>query len=126
MKKYIDNIAKPAKKLILWADSCGGQNRSIRLVLMLIYILQQHATLKTISLRYLESGHTFLPNDTEFGDFECALKRKQRIYTEKQYIKIMKNCRLNNKFKVNKMSSEDFFSVKKMEELVTNRKKGRQ
>lgn len=82
LKKYINNISKSAKKLILWADSCGGQNRSIRLVLMIIYVLQQHATLETISLRYLESGHTFLPNDSEFGDLECALKKEETIYTD--------------------------------------------
>lgn len=123
LTKYINNIARPVKRLILWADSCGGQNRSIRLVLILILVLQKHATLQTISLRYLESGHTFLPNDSDFGDFECALKKKERIYTDEAYMKIMKKCRINNKFEVNRMSSEDFFSVKKMEALITNRKK---
>lgn len=78
LKKYIEeNIADPVTELIIWADSCGGQNRSIRLVLMLIHILQRHCSLKTNSLRYLETGHTFLPNDSEFGDFECSLKEKE-------------------------------------------------
>lgn len=123
LKKYIEEqIADTVKNLIIWADSCGGQNRSIRLVLMLIYILQQHATLETISLRYLETGHTFLPNDSEFGDFECLLKTHDRVYTDKQYMDIMKDCRLENKFQVNRLSSEDFFSVKELEKLITNRK----
>ncbi len=122
LKKYIDNIKRSAKRLILWADSCGGQNRSIRLVLMIIYILQRHATLESISLRYLESGHTFLPNDSEFGDFECALKREETIYTDEAYIKIMKSCRIENQFEVNRMAPEDFLSVKNIEELITNRK----
>lgn len=72
LKKYINNIIAPVKNLILWSDSCGGQNRSIKLVLMLIHVLQHHSSLETISLRYRLSGHSFLSNDSEFGDFECA------------------------------------------------------
>ena len=123
LKKYIEeNIADPVKKLIIWADSCGGQNRSIRLVLMLKHVLQNHSSLKTISIRYLETGHTFLPNDSEFGDFECSLKEHERIFTDDQYIKIMKSCRTKNQFEVNRLSSDDFFSVRNLEELITNRK----
>lgn len=123
LKKYIEeNIADPVEELIIWADSCGGKNRSIRLVLMLIHVLQLHCSLKTISLRYLKTGHTFLPNDSEFGDFECSLKENERIYTDDQYIKIMKSCRTKNQFQVNRLSSQDFFSVRKLEELITNRK----
>lgn len=89
---------------------------------MLIHVLQHHTTLETISMRFLESGHTFLPNDSEFGDFECALKRHERVYTDRVYIEIMEECRTENKFEVKQMSSQDFFSIKKMEEVVTNRK----
>ncbi len=74
LKKSIATIAAPVKTLILWSDSCGGQNRSIKLVLMLIHVLQHHPSLETISLRYRLSGHSFLPNDSDFGDVECALK----------------------------------------------------
>lgn len=77
---------------------------------------------ETITVRYLESGHTFLPNDSEFGDFECSLKTYERVYTDKQYMKIMRNCRIKNKFQVNRLSSDDFFSVQKLEELIVNRK----
>lgn len=69
------------KNLILWSDSCGGQNRNIKLTLMLKALLVDHPTLQTIKLRFLESGHSFLPNDTDFGRIECALKYHQRLYT---------------------------------------------
>lgn len=65
LKKYIENIKAPVKTLILWSDSCGGQNRSIKFVLMMIYTLQNHPSLKSISMRYLQSGHSFLPNDSD-------------------------------------------------------------
>lgn len=123
LKKYIEeNVADPVKDLIIWADSCGGQNRSIRLVLMLIHILQHHCSLKTISMRFLETGHTFLPNDSDFGDFECSLKMNDEVCTDDQFMEIMKSCRIKNQFEINRLSSQDFFSVRKLEELITNRK----
>lgn len=122
LKRYIQEITQPTKNLILWSDSCGGQNRSIKLVLMMKHILQHHPSLETISLRYLQSGHSLLKNDSEFGDFECCLKGNSRICTDVGYMKIMKKCRIKNKFEVNRMLKHDFFSIKKMEDLITNRK----
>lgn len=89
LKKFIDT---PVKKLILWSDSCGGQNRSIKLILLLIHMLQNSKTThhwnpfrqskkvlilfvtywQSFYVRYLQSGHSFLPNDSEFGDVECV------------------------------------------------------
>lgn len=123
LKKHIDSITKPIKKLILWSDSCGGQNRSIKLVLMMMFILHNHETLQSISMKYLLSGHSFLPCDTEFGDAECALKQYENLYTDEQYLKIMEDCRVENKFDVSRMSPDEFYSVKKLESLITNRKK---
>lgn len=123
LKKFIQSISRPIKRLILWSDSCGGQNRSIKLVLMMIHILQNHRSLETISMRYLQSGHSFLPNDSEFGDAETYMKQYEAIYTDRQYIDIMEACRIENKFVVNRMSAKDFFSVKNLEAAITNRKK---
>lgn len=121
LRKHINNINGP-KTLILWSDACGGQNRSIKLILMLIHILQNHKSLETISMRYLQSGHSFLPNDSEFGDFECALKKANGVFTDVGYMEIMQECRITNKFTVNRMSGGDFFSVKNLEKEITNRK----
>lgn len=122
LKKFINDITAPVKTLILWSDSCGGQNRSIKLVLLMIYILQNHPSLENISLRYRLSGHSFLPNDSDFGDVECALKREEKICTDEAYIKVMETCRNKNKFEVIRMKPEDFFSSKSLEEMITNRK----
>lgn len=122
LKKFIDNIAYPVEELLLWSDSCGGQNRSIKLVLMMIYILQNHRSLETISLRYLLPGHSFLPNDSDFGDAERPMKKIECLYTDTDYTKAMKKCRTKNKFHVQRMHPEDFLSTKKLENAITNRK----
>lgn len=51
LKRYIDCIHPSVKTLILWSDACGGQNRSIKLILLLNHILQNHSTLESISIR---------------------------------------------------------------------------
>lgn len=123
LRKFIlEHLKATATKLILWADSCGGQNRSIKMVLMLQHILQNHSTLETITLRFLQPGHTFLPNDSEFGDVECALKTHNRLYTEDDYIHVMRNCRRKNQFIVTRLGKTDFISVSPLQKLITNRK----
>lgn len=122
LKKYIDENCTGIEELVLWSDSCGGQNRNIRIVLMLKHILHNHPTLQKITMRFLIPGHSFLPNDSEFGDVESHLKCYQRLYTDEDYIRVMKVCRKKNPFTVTKLGKEDFFSTKNLEEGITNRK----
>lgn len=86
-----DNLNDEVKNLVLWSDCCGGQNRNIKIVLMLKALLNSHPSLETITLKYLESGHTFLPNDTDFSKIEYQLKYHQCNYTPEEYISVM-NC----------------------------------
>lgn len=78
-KHIIENVT--SKKLILWSDSCGGKNRNIKIILILKAVLESHHTLGQITLRYLYPGHSFLPNDSDFGDIESSLKLQQCLYS---------------------------------------------
>uniref|UniRef100_A0A6P7FQ29 Uncharacterized protein LOC114331484 n=1 Tax=Diabrotica virgifera virgifera TaxID=50390 RepID=A0A6P7FQ29_DIAVI len=123
LKKFIADHLKPtATHLILWSDSCGGQNRSIKMTLMLQHILQTHPRLVKITLKFLQPGHTYLPNDSEFGDVECALKTHNRLYTDLDYMNVMKNCRRKNKFIVTRLETKDFLSIENIINQITNRK----
>lgn len=121
LRKFVnENVKAPVKKLVLWSDSCGGQNRSIKLVLILIHVLQNHSSLESISLKFLLSGHSFLPNDSHFGDVECALKTQQRLYSVDDYLEVMRTCRRKNKFIVNRMTRVDMIAVSNMEKAITD------
>ena len=62
LRKYIENnITNEVENIILWSDSCGGQNRNTKITLLLNSILDESPHLKTIRLRFLVPGHTFLP-----------------------------------------------------------------
>lgn len=121
--KYIKTKLNPkVQNLVLWSDCCGGQNRNIKIVLMLKAILSSHQTLKTITLKYLESGHTFLPNDTDFSKIEAQLKYHERIYTADEYMAVIKKSKKKNPLQVQRMEKKDFFSTKKIEKNIVNRK----
>lgn len=122
LKKYILENCLNIEELILWSDSCGGQNRNIKIVLMMKHVLHSHPTLKKITMRLLIPGHTFLPNDSEFGDVESHLKSHQRLYTDDDYINVMKTCRKKSPFTVTKLVKEDFKSVVELESNIVNRK----
>lgn len=123
LKKFINEAMRPnVEYLSLWSDSCSGQNRNIKMVLLLKVILASHPTLKVIDLNFLESGHTFLPNDTDFGKIESHLKTFQRLYTADDYINVIKTCAKKNPLVPIKMGTEDFMSTEKLEKNITNRK----
>lgn len=122
LKHIKENLPPDTTELILWSDSCGGQNRNIKMTLMLKAMLQSHSSLKIIRMRFLISGHSFLPNDSDFSDLECALKHQQRLYLPDDYIKVMENCRTKNKFKVTRMRSIEFYGTVELEKQIVNRK----
>lgn len=124
MKHVLNNINEKVKTLELFCDSCGGQNRNIKILLMLKACLESHRSLENISIKYLVPGHTFMPNDTDFSDVECALKHAQRLYLPSDYISLMKTFRTKTPFIVTPMAQEDFFGTEKLEKLIVNRKKG--
>lgn len=119
VQKY---LSSDVKHLILWSDSCGGQNRNIKLTLILKYILHSSQHLEDITLKFLCSGHSFLPNDTDFSAIESALKHQQRMYLPSDYINVMKECRKKNPLIVTELTSKEFFGTSLIEKSITNRK----
>ncbi|XP_039281706.1 uncharacterized protein LOC111064507 isoform X2 [Nilaparvata lugens] len=122
-KNILNHVGPNVSELNLWSDSCGGQNRNIKIVLLLQTLFQEMPFLEKIRFKYLIPGHSFMPNDSHFGDVESALRFQQRIYCPQDYINIMKSCRKKNKFIVTEINGEDFKSTEVIEKSITNRKK---
>ena len=62
LRKYLTSNGNQGNKteLILWSDSCGGQNRNIKMALMLFQLVQDPTMpYTTITQKFLESGHSF-------------------------------------------------------------------
>ena len=81
-KHILTHVGRNVIDLILWSDSCGGQNRNIKMILMMNTLFNNLDMLNFVMVKYLISGHSYLPNDSDFDDVECALKNQlQYIYT---------------------------------------------
>jgi len=59
LRKYLTSNGNQGNKteLILWSDSCGGQNRNIKMALMLLQLVQDPTMpYTTITQKFLESA----------------------------------------------------------------------
>lgn len=95
------------------------------MALTLLKLAQQpDLKIETIDLKFLVSGHSFLPNDTEFGIIERESRKSQFIYVPDDWFKIIRSAKKKKPhFKVTLMSRNEFLSTKALENLITNRKK---
>lgn len=120
--KFLDLHLQPeAEELILWSDSCGGQNRNRIMCVMLHHWLSKQRTLRRVCLRFLQSGHSYNICDTDFGSVENAIKKKQEVFTPTDVLDVMKTCRQKTPFDVTGMNTEDFLSVEHLIKNVTLR-----
>lgn len=79
--KHLLEKARTYRHIVLFSDSCTGQNRSIKMALTLLKLAQQtDLKIETIDLKFLVFGQSFLPNNTEFGFIERGSKKSQFIY----------------------------------------------
>lgn len=70
------------------------------------------------------SGHSYLPNDGEFGIIESASRRNAHIYSSDEWVEIIKNAKRKEPlFVVGNMKISDFLSTVALEKAITNRKK---
>lgn len=90
---------------------------------MLKSVMEQHPSLEKVTMKFLYPGYSFLPNDSDFGDIECALKYQQRLYNPEDYISVMEKCRKKNPLIVHRINRVDFIGISGMEYVITNPKK---
>lgn len=72
--KYVKISAKNWKKVITYSDSCTGQNRNIK-ILSLKLLQNTEIEAESIEMKFQESGHNYLPNDSQFAIIEFQPKK---------------------------------------------------
>lgn len=125
-KHFGQHIPKDTQKIILRSDTCSGQNRNIKIALMLkkVFSLFDFPDLLSIEQQFYVSGHSYNSCDRSFGLVEKQKKVTENIMLPKHWINIMRQAKKTEpKFVVTEMLKTDFYSSTRLEELVTNRKK---
>ena len=70
-----------ASDLIVFIDACGGQNRNINIVCFWMYIVgNRNFKYKLVDHKFMISGHSYRPNDRDFGSIEKANRKTQHVF----------------------------------------------
>lgn len=100
---------KGVKKVILYSDNCGGQNRN-RFVFSMFSYASKKLGIEIVH-RFLEKGHTQNEGDSMHAIIENARKRLSAIYTPDQWVSLIRMAKVTGKpYIVTEMSQNDFFS----------------
>lgn len=120
LKVHLRNhITDKTRNVILYSDSCSGQNRNIKLTVMLKHILATSNSIRQIEQKYFVSGHSFNSCDRSFALIERDKKLYEIISTPDDWIQIIRNSKkLEPKFSVTKMEMNNFFSSKQLQQLI--------
>ena len=121
---HFKEMQTAATSLILYSDACGGQNRNIYLVCLWMHVVaNDEYSFTSIDHKFMVSGHSYLPNDRDFGSIENARKRSEYIYLPTDWERVVTQARKKNEFPVYRMDRQKFVSLKPLKEAIVNRKK---
>ena len=120
---HIKEMQTDATRLILYSDACGGQNRNIYLVCLWLHVVaSDEYSFTEIDHKFMISGHSYLPNDHDFGHIEQSSKTTMQIYVPDDWENVVRQARRKNPFTVSRMNREDFISLKPLKDAIVNRK----
>lgn len=120
---YIEKLSEETdiQELILYSDSCGGQNKNFTM-LALLHLLCESGGIKKVQHKFLVPGHTFLPCDRNFGVIEAAKRRATSVFVPDDWCKLVQGARRKTPFHVVKMTQDDFLGFGDVTRCLIRRK----
>jgi hypothetical protein len=89
--KHIQKSVTSQKHVVAYSDTCSGQNRNINIALTLMKVTQDpESSVDTFDLKFLLSGHSYLPNDRDFGLIEKNLKKKEFLFSPENICEVIR------------------------------------
>lgn len=111
--KFIMDLPNNVEKLILYSDTCPGQNRNNILPIMFKMALHQKESLTEIHHKFLVPGHTHLECDSDHALIERFLKKHNTtISVPQDWMSMVKMA--SNRFDVKYMTQVDFFGFSEL------------
>ncbi|XP_075152739.1 uncharacterized protein LOC142239131 [Haematobia irritans] len=106
--KYLSELPYSVNHVILYSDSCPGQNRNSYVCAVFEKILQDHPSIQTIDHKFLIVGHTHLECDTVHAQIE---KKKKKSSGSIQHPHDWANliAATNKKYVVHELKQDDFY-----------------
>lgn len=121
--KYLSVANVRAKKLVIFSDNCGGQNKNWNIMSMWSHLVNTKR-FQVIEHYFLIAGHTFLPSDRDFAKIEkYHVQHCQNVYSPEQWREIIIRCGTKHKFIVTMLSNQDMLNLTKLQEHFNTKRK---
>lgn len=105
-------VSSDIKNVVIFSDSCGGQNRNHTICRYLCNLVER-GLFEKITHYYPVRGHSFLPCDRDFGVVKRLLRKTDRIYTKEQYNELIVKSNNKNPFVCKTVDPSDIKNYKK-------------
>lgn len=119
------NLPDEVNHVILYSDTCGGQNKNSHVSAMFLCLMQHKKTINIIDHKFMISGHSHMECDVDHGLIEKQKKKSEYpISHPYDWFQLVRTVGKKNKFIVNEMTHDkflDFASLLKFE-LVLRKK----
>lgn len=95
-----------SRSLVVYSDSCGGQNKNRQTVYFWYYLIHSLNLFDSVEHKFPIVGHTYNDADRDASVVECAVRRhvNDGIYTAEKYKEIFREAKHSNKFNICDMS----------------------
>jgi hypothetical protein len=120
--KYLGSLSQQITKVVMYSDTCGGQNRNINFATMCLRAIRE-LPIVTIEHIFMESGHSQMECDSAHSAIESAYK-KVDIYSPTDYYRIVTLARRHDPYSVVQLETADVINYRSMATAyVRNRSK---
>lgn len=111
----INNLPDNKRKdeLVLISDGCPGQNKNKTMVQFLYCLVHVLKIFKRVTYLFPMRGHSYLPNDQDFGLIGNKKKKANIVTLPEHWDKVVQDARQHpSPFKLKIMTHEDFFDIR--------------
>lgn len=100
---------RDVKTMTIWLDNCSSQNKNWGLISFFMYIIVncEECSIRELTIKYFEPGHTFMAADSFHHQVELSLKRRNKVYDFDDFAEVVQAA---NKSRVEVLKMTSFYS----------------
>ena len=114
--KALPTMLGNKRKLIVWSDSCSGQNKNFKMCLWL-HMVELDEEVHT----FFVPGHSMMDSDQDFGLIEK--RATQHVYTHHDWIRLIESACVRSPLRVVEMTAQDMRDLSAIEKRFVKKKK---
>ena len=74
--KHLFNLQSNIKLVVMYSDTCRGQNKSTHMIAMCMPVLKNQGNIEVLDYKFLVPGHTRMECDSDYAQVEKRKKKK--------------------------------------------------